>query len=251
MNRRYLIGQATAWLPLTVLLAACHSQPPDTTLHVACASNLTNVFARLAAAYEQENPAGSKVLASFGATSQLTQQIENGAPFDLFLAADTEHISGLQQKGFVSRQFLYAEGKLALYGTSRWKLSDLKSSRVRSIAIASPALAPFGRASVEALERSGLWPLVKQRVVYTHTIAEVKAFVDTGNADAGLTALSLVPFAQATEIDRRWYSPLTQAGCILKRTVLTAQAESFARFMISPGARNILQNAGYGVPALK
>ncbi len=232
-----------------VLLVACSKPAPDNDLRVACAANLSTVFPKLIARYGAGDHAAKHVVGSFGATAQLTQQIVNGAPFDVFLGADAAHATQLVNAKQAATIFTYAQGRLALYSKQAHTLADLRSPEFRTIAIANPALAPFGQASIEALHRAGLWEALQPRIVYAPNIADVKTYVDTGNADAGLTALSLAP--GAAEVDQHLYTPLLQAGCVLTRTRMPAEAEQFAHFLTSPAAQAIFRAEGYATPALK
>jgi molybdate transport system substrate-binding protein len=231
--------------------SACRGARAEYVLHVACASNLTNVMPLLARSYSVEVPNEPELRFSFGATANLTQQIENGAPFDVFLAADTEHVDQLRAARLTRTEFWYAQGRLAVYAPDRVALQGLANPQYRYIAIANPDLAPFGQASREALQRAGLWTAVQPRIVYTHNISEVVTLVDTGNVEAGLTSLSLIPKGKGTEVDPLLYRPINQAGGVLAHSELPEAAQAFASFLTSKTAQRILHDAGYGPAALK
>jgi len=183
-------------LLLLLLPASCAKQQP-TPLTVAAAANLTDVFAEAGKDFKAKT--GVDVVYSYGSTAQLAQQISNGAPIDLFAAADTEHIDSLikSQKVLADSRAVYARGQLALWipkavTGSAPQLKDLAAPRIRYIAIAQPALAPYGVASVEALKAANLWDSLESKIVYATSISQARQMAASGNADAAFTAYSLV-----------------------------------------------------------
>src|SRR5579862_5708968 len=180
------------------LLTSCASQPePPRTLTIAAAANLTDVFGEIGRTFKAKTKID--VVLNFGSTAQLSQQIDNGAPFDLFAAADTEHVDSLVNSGKLTRdsRAVYALGQLALWipGGEQSGIKDLKDltgKRVRFIAIAQPELAPYGQATVEALKSAGLWESVQPKIVYGNSINLARQMASSGNADAAFTAYSLV-----------------------------------------------------------
>jgi molybdate transport system substrate-binding protein len=197
---------------------------------------------------------GVKVVFSYASTAQLTQQIENSAPFDVFAAADTEHVDALIKGGKViaDSRAIYARGILALWipksdaiGVNR--LEDLVSTKVRSIAIASPTAAPYGQAAVEALRKASLWTNVERKVVYSSNIGMAKQFAASGNADAAFTAYSLVLHekGRVIRVDNSLYTPIDQAVGIVSATEKPELARQFHSFLLSQRARHILEKFGY------
>jgi molybdate transport system substrate-binding protein len=225
--------------------------PPPTELHVAAAANLQTIFATLAEA--ELKATGIRLIASFGSTAQLTHQIEAGAPFDLFLAADNEHPVSLASAGLADSPQEYARGRVVIWAPKHPEiklLEDLARPDVKVVAIANPDLAPYGHASVEALNAAGLWEKVKPKVVYAQNISAALTFADTGNADAALTAFSLVAakHPNASLVPANLHRPIVQSLCILKRTSQAAAAHKAAAFILGPTARVIFQTSGYSVP---
>jgi len=164
---------------------------------------------------------GVEVILSYGSTAQLSTQIENGAPFDVFAAADTEHVDSLVAAGKVigDSRAIYALGQLALWipegGSSGvHELKDLAGPQIRFIAMAQPELAPYGRATVEVLNHAGLWNAVQPKLVYGTSISMAKQFAASGSANAAFTAYSLV---------------LNDKGTIL-RSILTFTSRSNRRW---------------------
>ncbi len=247
MTRRVLLA-----VPL--LLAACAKPPAAKELHVAAAANLSIMFPDLARACEKAT--GIRLVPSFGATAQLAQQIENGGPFDLFLAADAEHVGSLAKEGLIAEgsRAVYARGRLVIWAPRRpdlHSIQDLMRANVKQIGIARPELAPYGQASIEALRTSGLWPGIEKKVVYGQNIQAVKQFADSSNADAAFTALSLVKTSGGhyVEIDARLHNPIDQEICIVKATKHADLARDAERFLLSSQAAAIYEKFGYEIPA--
>lgn len=223
-------------------------------LHVAAAANLSNVMTELSRSFEQKNT-GVHVVPSFGATAQLTQQIVNGAPMDVFLAADTEHVDQLVKSGTIvpDSRLVYARGRLVVWAPTRPEiktLNDLTSSTVRHIAIATPSLAPYGAAAEEALRQAGLWDKVKDKVVYGSSIAVAKQYADTGNAEAAFTAYALTINEKGNQflVDEKLHKPIEQAAGIVKDSKEQKTARDFIQFLASAGARAIFKRFGYMTP---
>jgi len=197
------------------------------------------------------------VIFSYGATAQLAQQINNGAPFDLFAAADTEHVDSLVSKRKVTAdsRAVYALGQLALWipsgeGSGIREVKDLAGPKVRFIAVAQPELAPYGQATIEVLKNAGLWKTVQPKVVYANNISQAKQMAATGNADAAFTAYSLVLQDGGTvlKIDPHLYHPIEQALAIIASSAQIEKAKQFRSFLLGPEGRTILAKSGYLLP---
>jgi molybdate transport system substrate-binding protein len=226
-----------------------------TKLTVAAAANLTDVFEQVGRAFTAQT--GVPVVFSYGATAQLAQQIDNGAPFDLFAAADTEHIDALvaSRKLTGDSRAVYALGQLALWIPGSEKsgvraLKGLTAPAVRFVAVAQPELAPYGQASIEALKNARLWDAVQSKVVYGNTINQAKQLAASGNADAAFTAYSLVLHEKGTvvKVDPRLYRPIAQALGIVAGSERAEQAKQFRAFLLGAAARAILASNGYLLP---
>ncbi|MDQ6675683.1 MAG: molybdate ABC transporter substrate-binding protein [Acidobacteriota bacterium] len=237
---------------LAVLLSSCNApQDSPATLHVAAASNLARLFPALARSCQRAT--GLTLVPSFGATAMLSQQIENGGPFDLFLAADTEHTAALSKGGHVlpDSVHIYAQGRLVLFAPRRpgiRSLDDLRRTDVRKIAIANPELAPYGRASVEALQALHLWKSVEPKVIYGQNISAVLQFVDSSNVDAAFTALALVKdrAGNIIQVPPQLHRPIDQAFAIPRSSTKLEGARRAAQWMLSAEAQTLFKNAGYG-----
>jgi molybdate transport system substrate-binding protein len=222
---------------------------------VAAAANLTEVLAEIGTAFEAQT--GIHPVFSFGSTAQLAIQIEHGAPFDVFAAADAEHITRLDQKGLLApgTAAVYARGALALWippGASVHlsRVEDVALPEVRVIAVAKPELAPYGRATVETLERAGVWDRVKSKVVYAENISMARQFGLSRNADVVFTAYSLVLHEGGTllRVDESLHTPIEQRLGVLQRSPRQAEARRFTDFLLGPAGRATLGRYGYLTP---
>jgi molybdate transport system substrate-binding protein len=247
----------TGWvLFAAALLGSCSApRPADAKLTVAAAANLMDVFGEVGRAFQAKT--GVEVIFSYGSTAQLATQIENGAPFDLFAAADTEHVDSLAgtRKLIGESRAIYALGQLALWipegGPSGvHELKDLAGPQIRFIAIAQPELAPYGAATVEILKGAGLWDAVQPKLVYGTSISMAKQFAASGSANAAFTAYSLVLHEKGTvlKIDSHLYKPIEQALGIVAASAHMAAAKEFRSFLLSAEGRTILANSGYLLP---
>lgn len=229
---------------------------PDTKQEVvvAAAANLSGPFQTLGPKFEAAT--GIHPVFSFASTAELAHQIENGAPFDVFAAADRAHVEELVHKDLVKpgSQSTYAEGVLALWVPPDSKaqvahLKDLTSSSVRVIGVAKPVLAPYGDAAVAALQHAGIWDQVRDKIVYAENISMAKQFGSSGNADVVLTAYSLVIREHGTviKVDPALYSPIEQSLAILAHPPHPQPAQTFVDFLCRGAGREVLREYGYKV----
>lgn len=244
-------GQA-ALLLFALGSAAAQSKPE---VVVAAAANLTQTLQELGPGFEAET--GIHPVFSFGSTAQLSQQAQNGAPFDVYLAADDEHVLELERKGVLqpASRTVYAQGMVALWippgGKSGLKrMEDLIAPEIRVIAIAKPELAPYGAAAVAALKRAGIWNQIQPKVVYAENINMARQYGALKNADAVFTAYPLVRNAGGTviRVDPGLYPPLQQALGILARAEHPAAARKFVDYLLRGKGRDALLRDGYLPP---
>ncbi|HKJ88744.1 MAG TPA: molybdate ABC transporter substrate-binding protein, partial [Gammaproteobacteria bacterium] len=190
-------------------------------LRVAAAASLTTAMRELARDFESET--GTPVVLSFASTGKLAFQVSRGAPFDVFFAADTAHVEGLVKEGHVDGDtvVVYARGRLviAVNETSGVEVADpvdLLSRGIRRVAIANPDHAPYGIAAREALVTSGVWEALRPRIVYGENVRQAMVFVSTGNAEAGLVAMSVADSkgVRVVPVDPSLYTPLEQAAAV-------------------------------------
>ena len=252
-------------LPIIALLliTGCRQRPTDEQqnapeINVAAAANLTDSFAEVAKQFTAKT--GIRVVYSFGSTADLTKQIENGGPFDVFAAADIEHIDELNQKGLIvaDSQALYARGRLVLWMPPQGRvkinrLEDVTSADVKSVAVAKPDLAPYGRATVETFKALNIWSQVEPKVVYGTNVSNTKQYAASGIADAAFIPLALVKKGegQYLEVDERLYQPIDQALAIIKASGKQDAARRFANFVLGDEGQAILRQYGYSNPSAK
>ena len=187
---------ARCLVTVACLLLACQSAAAQS-LMVAAASDLQSALPAIAAQFEKDT--GQQVTLTFGSSGNFSAQIENGAPFDVFLSADIDYPKRLERAGLAERGSLYeyATGRLVLWTRQdsgidvRRGLSVLADARVHRIAIANPAHAPYGRAAVAALRHERLYERVREKFVLGENISQTAQFAQTGSADVGVIALSL------------------------------------------------------------
>lgn len=238
-----------------VLLAALFcgaAQRPEVT--VAAAANLGDVLQVIGPQFEAAT--GVHPVFSFGSTALLTQQIEHAAPFDLFAAADAVHIDQLEREGRLvpGSKAVYAIGILALWiplssHAKSARLEDLTSPDVRVIAIARPELAPYGKASVDTLQKIGIWDKVKSKIVYGDSISMAKQYGASGNADAVFTAYSLVlkENGKAVPVPENLHKPITQSLGVISGASHQQSAMQFRDFLLNGKGREILAAHGYRI----
>jgi molybdate transport system substrate-binding protein len=231
----------------------CSSQKQPREVHIAAAANLRGTIDQLARDFEAQT--GVHVISTIGPTAQLTQQIENGAPVDVFLSADTQHVDELISKHLAdsATRAVYARGSLVLWAPSRpdiTSLQDLAAASCKQVGIARPELAPYGAAAIEALKKQGLWTAVEPKLVYAQSISAAKQFADSGNTAAAFTALSLVidSHGHYLAIDSHLYTPLDQALCIVNQSPQPELARQFRDFLLSPSGHAVLARSGYTFP---
>ena len=253
--RMYTRRCALGLLTCVITLAGCNRQPAvPTSLAIAAAANLTAALQAAGPKFEAQT--GIHPVFSFASTAQLAQQIENSAPFDVFLAADASHAGELEEKHLLvpGTRAVYAIGVLALWlpgsPAGVTKIEDLASPAVKTIAIAKPELAPYGEAAVESLKSAGVWDQVQGKVVYAENIAMARQYGSTGNADASFTAYSLVlkDPGKIIEIDEKLHKPIAQELGILASSTHQAEARKFAAYFLTGGGRDVLRDFGYSFP---
>ena len=224
-------------------------------LTVAAAANLTDAFAEVGARFTSKT--GIKVVFSFGATADLARQIENGAPFDVFAAADSEHVEQLEVKGLLmpGSSAIYARGRLVMWlppnsTLKADRIQDITAKSFERIAIAKPDVAPYGRATVESLKALGIWNEIESRVIYGQNVSQTKQYVATGNAEVAFIPLALVKTGEGKyiEVSDELHRPLDQALGIVKDSTKQAAARRFVEFLLSPEGREQMIQKGYLVP---
>lgn len=228
---------------------------PDNELLIAAAADLQFAFTEIGQHFEQQM--GQHVTFSFGSTGNLTTQIENGAPFDLFAAANVAYIERLRDKGLIipETQQLYAQGRIVLavnrdFGVTATTLEDLLDPSIQRVAIANPGHAPYGLAARQALQSAGLWERLQPKLVYGENVRQTLQFVQTGNAPVGIVALSIadVPEVTWTLVDDTLHEPLNQALAVIRGSPHEQAARSFIEFVNGSQGRPIMEKYGFLLP---
>lgn len=246
-------------LLILVTLSSFHALQSQT-LTIAAAANLKTAMDVLGPAFEARHP-GARLQVSLGASGSLVAQIQQGAPFDVFLAADAEFPARLVAAGLVSGpSFPYATGRLVLWVRSdvgldpgRGGLKVLLNPAVKRISIANPTVAPFGRSAEAALKAAGLYEAVQAKLVFGENIAQAAQYLQAGAAEAGFISSpqALAPVLAAGlawPVPQELYPVQKQCGVLLKRSSQSALAAAFRAYLLSPEAQATLARLGYGAP---
>jgi molybdate transport system substrate-binding protein len=243
--------------------AVTGTQRPCGVVTIAAAADLIYAMDELIAQFEKAS--GCTARLSTGSSGNFLSQIENGAPFDLFFSADADYPRKLEAEGLAVQGsvFVYGVGKIVLWvrNESRLDLSKgitaLRDPSIRKVAIANPQHAPYGRAADEALRKAGVYDAVKDRLVLGENISQAAQFVESGNADAGILALSLAVSpglkeeGRYSKIPENLYAPIEQGAALLRASPNPQAARAFLEFVKTPGAAAVLERYGFTVPGPK
>jgi molybdate transport system substrate-binding protein len=234
---------------LTTFFLATSFALAQSNLTVAAAADLSAVAPELARAFEKTNP-NIKVRFVTEASAMLAQQVENGAPYDLFLSANAQYAERLASAGKLGKPVIYATGRLAILWRDGkvHKISDLEQGWVRFIALANPKLAPYGVAAQQALEHAGLWSKIEPKIVYGENVRQTLQLFDSGNADAVLTSDGLVSERNPQIIPADWHQPIIQKAGIVSASPRQKEAALFLQFLSGPIAQGIFGRHGFGKP---
>ncbi|HXA38907.1 MAG TPA: molybdate ABC transporter substrate-binding protein [Phenylobacterium sp.] len=239
------LGSVTALAPAAALAAETQ---------VAVAANFTEPAKAIAAAFKAAT--GHTATLSFGSSGQFYAQMSHGAPFEVFLSADTERPQAAERDGLgvPGTRFTYAAGRLVLYsktpGLADGGAAVLKAARFDKLSIADPAAAPYGAAAVQTLQKLGLYDALKPKIVTGASIAQAYQFIDSGAAELGFVALSQVINAPGGS---RWivpaadHAPIDQQAILLVTGRDNPAAKAFLAFLKGPQAVAIIKKYGYEV----
>jgi molybdate transport system substrate-binding protein len=229
-------------------------------LKIAAAADLTYAFKDVTARFEKQT--GNKTRLTYGSSGNFFSQIQNGAPFDLFFSADLSFPQKLEAAGLVEpgTSYEYAKGQIVIWIPNASKLDlgkglvVLLDPGIRKIAIANPLHAPYGSAAVAAMKHEGIYDQIKSKFVMGENISQTAQFVQSGNTDAGIVALSLA-LAPAMKTAGRYglipptdYPPLIQAAVILKSSHNKELAKQFLNFLKDPGTVALMEQYGFAIP---
>lgn len=253
--RRTIIAlcAASVWLAASVLAATAQ------TLTIAAASDLQAVLPTIANDFEKQTGITTRV--TFGSSGNFFSQLRNGAPFDLFFSADLEYPQELVQGGQALADTLaeYASGRIVVWARKdagldvQAGLRVLTDPRVRKVAIANPEHAPYGRAAVAALRHENLYDAVQPKLVFGENISQAAQFVQSGNADAGIVALSvaLAPALKSvgvyTEIPSTFHPPIRQGAVVIRSSNNQKAARDFLAFLRRSESLKLLADFGFDI----
>ncbi len=249
---------------LVLLVAVPRIQAADREINVAAAADLSSALQELAANYEKRTGVATKL--SFGASGALTQQIQNGAPFDLFFSADMEYpkqlIAGGQAEG--TTLYRYAVGRLVLWvpkdsplDVEHKGMKVLLDPSVKKISIANPQHAPYGRAAAAALKHYGLFEKVADRLVLGENVSQAAQFVESGNAQVGFVALAhaIAPAMQGKGkywmVPAEAYPPLDQGVVLISHSAHKQDATAFLEYVKTAEVASVLGRYGFSMPEQK
>lgn len=226
-----------------------------TEIRVAVANNFANTIKQIARNFEKQT--AHKVWLIFGSTGKHYAQIKNGAPFDIYFAADIKRPKLLDEEGIVQKdsRFTYALGKLVLWSPSGINIDSagkvLEQQNIRHLAMANPKLAPYGKAAQEVLETLGLWDVIRNKIVLGENIGQTFQFVKSGNAELGFVAYSqLIKHGQVIDgtfwnIPTNLYSPIEQQVVLLNSN---QTALDFISYFKSNESQKTIRQFGYSTP---
>ena len=250
------LAPLAAFVLALACVTACKDKSTNTpatdALTVAAASDLTPAFQEIGREFESTNKI--KVVFTFGSTDALTKQIEDGAPVDLFAAANVSNVDELEKKGLIipDSKAIYARGRIALWmpDASNIRLqgiADLARPEVMRIAIGKPDQSPYGLAAKQALESVGIWDRVQSKLAYGDNIRQTLQYAQTGNVDVAIVSL-----AQSKQSHGRWtlipedlHQPIDQSLATIKTTKNEKAARAFASFLAGPQGQAIMKKYGF------
>ena len=255
MNRKgFAALNLNVWLICCALLFFSCEDNKSEKLQLAVSANMQYAMAEIVSAFSEDSGIPCEIIV--GSSGKLTAQILEGAPFDLFLSADMKYPALLHEKGFAhGPPAIYAYGTLVLWTTTEGvipSLEAMKEDKVRHLAIASPELAPYGKAAWSVIDRLGWEDDLQGKLVFGESISQTSQFILTGAAELGFTAKSVVLSPQISgkgewkEVEKGLYEPIAQGMIILKDgTQKEKIAGSFKNFLLSQRGKLILEKYGY------
>ena len=225
---------------------------------IAAAADLKFALDEIVVLFNKTHPA-DRVETIYGSSGKFQTQIRQGAPFDLYFSADIAYPRALRAEGFAASEVQpYAVGRIVLWSPSRdagrMTLADLADPAMRKVAIANPKHAPYGKRAEEALKAAGVWEKVEPRLVYGENVAQAAQFVQTGNAQVGIIALSLAFSPELAKqggyalISDKLHQPLEQGFIVTRRAADNPLVQAFARFMAGQEARAVMTRYGFVLP---
>ncbi|MEA5572902.1 molybdate ABC transporter substrate-binding protein [Calothrix sp. UHCC 0171] len=264
MNRRQLfafIGAAVASLLLTLSLSFLPSSnvvaQSNGTVLVSAAASLKDVMEEINTAYKQSNP-GVTIKYNFGASGALLQQIQQGAPVDVFISAAKRQVDTLEQSGqlVAGTRGVLAKNRLVLIVpksvTGVTSFFNLTRDNIKKIAIGEPRSVPAGQYAEQVLQKLGIYNKVKAKFVYANNVRQVLAAVEAGNADAGLVYRTDAKISDKVKVvvaaDEKYHSPIVYPMAVLKRSKNVDAAKNFIQYLSREQSQGILKKYGFLLP---
>ncbi len=229
------------------------------TINIAVAANVSYAIPTLIGEFHKQNP-DTKVQTSLGSSGKLTAQIQNGAPYDILMSANMKYPDSLYKKGLaITKPVVYAQGALAILSVRQRDFSKgisiVKDDTIRRIAIANPKTAPYGKASIQALQNAGLYAEVKNKFIYAESVSQTVAYTVTATdlgfiAKSSLFSVKMKQYKKDInyiDVNQKLYTPINQGIVLLKHSANNADAKAFYRFILSKKAKQIFKAYGYHV----
>jgi molybdate transport system substrate-binding protein len=225
---------------------------------IAAAADLKFALDEIVVLFKSTHPA-AQIETTYGSSGQFSTQIRQGAPYDLYFSADIAYPSALVSEGLAASEVQsYGVGRIVLWSQSRdagkMTLADLTDPTIQKIAIANPQHAPYGKRAEEALKAAGVWEKMESKLIYGENIAQAAQYVQSGNAQVGIIALSLALGPELSKqgsyalISDKLHRLLEQGFIITKRAADNSLAREFSIFMASKEARTIMRRYGFSLP---
>lgn len=262
-RRKFLVLIATILMSLilTIAIPSVRFAPvlakSDTSLLISSAASLKEVMQEMKAIYQQSRP-NIKINYNFGSSGALQQQIEQGAPVDIFISAAKKQVDVLEQKGLLvsGTRSIIAKNRLVLVVPNNVvginSFYSLEDAKVKKVAIGEPRSVPVGQYAEQVLRKLNIWEKVKSKLVFANNVRQVLAFVENSNADAGLVYMTDAKISNKVKVvvtaDEKYHSPIIYPLAVIKRSKNIDVAKDFAKFLVSNQAKAIFKKYGFILP---
>ena len=229
----------------------------NTSLLISAAASLKDILEEIKPLYQQNKP-NVKISYNFGSSGALQQQIEQGAPADIFISAAKKQVDALEQKGLLvaGTRNIIAKNRLVLVVPNNFvgvtSFYNLQDAKVKKIAIGEPRSVPAGQYAQQVLEKLKIWNQVKPKLVFANNVRQVLASVETGNAEAGLVYVTDAKISNKVKIvvaaDEKYHSAIIYPLAVVKRSKNLAAAKEFSQFLSSEQAKTVFKKYGFIMP---
>jgi molybdate transport system substrate-binding protein len=240
------------------MMFAAHTTQAEEEVTIAAAADLKSALDEIIVSFKHIH-SSAKIEAIYGSSGKFSTQIRQGAPYDLYFSADIDYPRALESEGYAASVVQsYAVGRIVLWSpsldTSKMNLAMLADPSIMKIAIANPRHAPYGKRAVEALRAAGVWEQVVSKLVYGENVSQAAQYVQNGNAQVGIIALSLALSPELAKrasyvmIPDRLHQTMEQGYIITRRAASNTLAHEFARYIAGKEARTIMNRCGFALP---